>query len=631
MADPIKVSGVSLPGDNMDPAVIDAAAGNIRTVGTNVSTRGGTLQTTWQGLAASYHAPEQEKLFTAMTPATNQAAFFGTDMGTAATALETFATELETIKTAVAKIKSDATTFLSTIKNGQVTIPVTGPETRYATSATKDVAWDSQQDNVDTNNALIHRMNQQQEALWAAERTCANSLNAISGTAFVGTANPETGKGGYGYTDLPDNAQMPWGSSVSRREDCSERMAKGFFVDGLFNGLVQGVTSLVGFSWTGPDGVGFSWSTFGHAWEGVGKLATATSPLAIPLSMMPGPVGDWTRSSQKATTQLVTGLVGIDPYAKDPYAAWHHDAARTFGSSLFNVASFIVPETKVGNIGKVGEAGGDVARVAEGTSKVGRVINLAADGAKWMKGVTLDGLSTITGKIGDFGKTFTFGDHTIPKVERDELDTGHTNLGGHDHTDAPPARTDVGAHGDGTGTPHTNPAEHTPVNDPALAKHSSEVKAQVDQIKHDIEPELQKQADAAWQHALARAKSEGIAHPSAQRLGTYAHTSLEDWLRGHRDDLIDPKSGYRIEPEASFDVNGPVASGEKGSIRPDIVIVRETASGGSEVVHVIDLKTGRASIGATWESKVQGWLDPLGPSETLRPHKVPPVAVPAGR
>ncbi len=33
----------------------------------------------------------------------------------------------------------------------------------------------------------------------------------------------------------------------------------------------------------------------------------------------------------------------------------------------------------------------------------------------------------------------------MPKVERDETGTGNTNLGGHDHADAPPARTDTGA------------------------------------------------------------------------------------------------------------------------------------------------------------------------------------------
>ncbi len=211
------------------------------------------------------------------------------------------------------------------------------------------------------------------------------------GRRAVGAADPKTGKGGYGYTDLPDNAEMPWGTAFRGKEDCSERMVKGFFVDGAFNGLVQGVTSLVGFSWTGPDGVGFQLVDSGSRLDGRGQAGDRAEPgRTIRCRSMPGPVGDWARSSEKATGPMVTGMVGIDPYAKDPFAAWHKDGARTAGSSLFNVASFVVPETKVGNIGKAGEVG-DVGRVAEGTSKAGRVINLATDGARLMKGVTLDG------------------------------------------------------------------------------------------------------------------------------------------------------------------------------------------------------------------------------------------------
>src|SRR4051794_41297332 len=89
----------SLPGDNMDPAGIDAAARNIRSVGTKAAHQGAVTLHTWQGLSASYHPPEQGTLFTAMNPAKATAETFGTQMGPAATALETFA-EGRTIKTA---------------------------------------------------------------------------------------------------------------------------------------------------------------------------------------------------------------------------------------------------------------------------------------------------------------------------------------------------------------------------------------------------------------------------------------------------------------------------------------------------------------------------------------------------
>ncbi|MBA8793646.1 hypothetical protein FHX74_001251 [Friedmanniella endophytica] len=696
MASPIKVEGVQLPGDNMDPDAIETAATNLKNTGHAVSTRGATVLTTWQGLSASYEAPEQELLFTSMNPAKTKAESFGTDMGTAASALNTFASEVRTIKAEVAKIKADAIAFLGTIKDGKVTVhhPAVYGGKASIPAHDSDEDWDSDQDTVDKNNALIHRLNDQQEKLWTAERTCANALNAICGAAAIGAADPnDPNSKGYGYTDLPDNAEMPWGHSVERKEGCAESVVKGFFVDGLWNGMVQGLTSLVGFSWSGPDGIGFSWSTFGHAWEGVAKLGTALSPTNYLMMMMPGPAGDWARSSNKALVQTVTGMVGIDPYAKDPFAAWKGNAWRTGGSTVFNIASFLVPESKVGTVGKVGEAG-DAAKLAETAGKTSRVLSFAGDAAKMIKGVTLDGLSKITSKFGDLGNLFKFGDDAkIPEVGRGDTGVNTTNVGGHGHADAPPARTPVddGAtahpttghgdstpttvgHGDGNAThpttghgdgtsptvghgdptnahpvpghgdgagPHpttghgegTNsapvPAEHTPVNDPSLSKSAPEVRTQVDQIKHDIQPELQKQADNALQHALARAKAEGVS-PTAQRTGTYAHTYLDRWIGAHADELVNPDAGYRVRAETSFDSTGAeVAQGTKGSIRPDIVIERQTGTGW-EVVDVMDLKTGKAGISTTWANKVHNWLDPLNPPSELRPNPIPPAPV-AGR
>ena len=456
MASPIQVSGVALPGDTMDPDAIEGAATNLSTTGSKVSATGNTVYTDWQGLSGVYHAPEQERLFNSVTPAKRAAERFGTEMGTAATALKTFAGEVRTIKAAVAAIKADALAFLGTIHGGQITRPITGPETRFATSATKDVAWDSDQGAVDANNALIHRMNDQQEALWRAERTCANALNAICGHAPIQAADPQhPNAGGYGYDDLPDNAQLPWGQSVERKEDCATRAVKGFFVDGAWNGMVQGLTSLVGFSWTGPDGIGFSWSTMGHAWLGVAHLVTMPGPLTMLLMpVLPKPIRDWENESEKTGVQMLAGMVGIDPYAKDPLAAWHQDAARTGGATAFNIFSFLVPETKAGTAGKAGRAG-EAGEVAAKASRASRVLSLPTDGVSWLKGVTLDGLSKISTKFGvDLTKAFKFNDDaTIPRVGRDELDTSHSNVGGHDHTDAPPARD-----GDRAGTHPATPA-----------------------------------------------------------------------------------------------------------------------------------------------------------------------------
>ena len=117
------------------------------------------LLATVAGLSASYHAPEQEKLFTSMTPAKTAAESFGTDMGTSATALDTFAESVRTIKAEVAKIKAEAHTFLGTIHDGKITVHSSGGYNPYAggnyPSSDHDEDWDSNQGAVDTNNKLI--------------------------------------------------------------------------------------------------------------------------------------------------------------------------------------------------------------------------------------------------------------------------------------------------------------------------------------------------------------------------------------------------------------------------------------------------------------------------------------------
>ena len=59
---------VSHAGDTVDPDAIDTAAGELRGVGTKVSTQGGTVLTSWQKISGSYDAPEENTLFHAMNP-----------------------------------------------------------------------------------------------------------------------------------------------------------------------------------------------------------------------------------------------------------------------------------------------------------------------------------------------------------------------------------------------------------------------------------------------------------------------------------------------------------------------------------------------------------------------------------
>ena len=457
MATPINTE--VMPGDLMTPATIDMAAWSIRQVGTQVSTQGGRVVTAWQQISGSYEAPEAQTLFASMNPVKTKAEAFGTDVGTVATALETFAEEVRTIKAAVAAIRADAASFLGGITGGKITrtdIVAHGEPYKH------EVDWDSDQTTVDANNKLIHRTNDQQEALWAAERKCANAIYDVIGHTHVDAASDANCGQGYGVTDIPDNAKMPWGSSVERKEGCGEKVVKGVVVDGL-GGMAEGLTSLVGISWSGPDGFGWSASTLGNTWKGVGMLAVGAVVNSLPggqvlVQFMPGPVGTFLQSGSKALNQTVAGLVAIDPYAEDPFAKWKDDPWRAGGSSVFNIVTLFAAPTKIGNAGRAGRAGelaADAGRVGEGTGLAARAARAAETALSKVKTPTIEVLDRLFKKadLDNAIKVSTDVKVDVPSVGRHEVNTEHPNVGNHVNHDAPPAR-------DVPDTPATHPS-HT--------------------------------------------------------------------------------------------------------------------------------------------------------------------------
>jgi hypothetical protein len=196
-----------------------------------------------------------------------------------------------------------------------------------AGASTRTIEWHEDQDSVNTNNDLISRTNDQQEALWKAERTCANAIRALVGLSPISAAS-ESNPDGYGVDSIPDGTDMPWGAKVERTENCGEKVVHGV-ADGV-GGMIGGFANLIGFKYTG-DGLwnqwdwewDWSWGNMGEAWLGVGKFvvgaAVLSNPAGWPQLAMPGPVGDFMRDSAKTTSGAVVGLVGIDIYAEDPF------------------------------------------------------------------------------------------------------------------------------------------------------------------------------------------------------------------------------------------------------------------------------------------------------------------------
>jgi hypothetical protein len=337
MPDPIDPSAI--PGDNLRPDMVEIAAGEIKTIGDEVSDQGGVVVSTWQRLAHHYEAPEAATLFGVMDPVKTNAETFGSNVDRVSSALKTYAAEVEPIKAELAKIKADADNFVASIAGGV-------EKTTYsrAGAITTTVEWHEDQDSVDANNDLIRRANAQMVLLWAAERKCANAIYDIIGFPHIeaaGDSNPN----GYGVNEIPDGAETPWGKTVERSESCGEKAAKGvghFVWDGVIVGgiwgTVEGLGSLT-LGYNPQTGEWFDGSTYGAAWSNLGKLAVGlavTSPLTMPLiANMPGPAGKFLRDCQMTVVNAGKGLIAWDKWKDDPAAA--------AGEATFNIASIIIP------------------------------------------------------------------------------------------------------------------------------------------------------------------------------------------------------------------------------------------------------------------------------------------------
>src|SRR5690606_15729995 len=202
--------------------------------------------------------------------------------------------------------------------------------------------WADDDDKRNKNNSLITQVNDQMVALWTAERECANAIYDLFHHPHIeaaSEANPE----GYGVTDIPDDAEMPWGSHVEEPENCIEATAgavKGFVWDGLIVGGIWGTikglgTLVLGYNpetgeWFSGDAYAAAWSNLGMM--GVGLLNTATLGLA---GKLPGATGEFFRNGTDTLVTAGKGMIAWDKWSDDPAAA--------AGESVFNVGTFFIP------------------------------------------------------------------------------------------------------------------------------------------------------------------------------------------------------------------------------------------------------------------------------------------------
>ncbi len=385
------IDPTAIPGAELDPTMVEISANQMRLIGNDVSTQGGTVLTTWQKLAQHYEAPESATLFAVMDPVKTNAETFGSNVDTVSTALNTYAAEVEPIKAELAKIKIEAQSFVSSVADG-----VEKKTVGRGGVITENISWDEDEDSVNANNELISRVNAQMVLLWAAERKCANAIYDIIGFPHVEAAD-DANPNGYGVNEIPEGAEMPWGAAVERTESCGEQAVgavKGFVWDGVIVGGVWGTVKGLGtlvLGYNPATGDWFSGDSYGAAWSNVGMLAFGlgtAGPLAIAGSAMPGPVGDFFRKGQETVVNAGKGLIAWDKWQDDPAAA--------AGESVFNVASILVP---VGAATAPVRAGASTtaaavrtaARVIDVMDPASAVVRLGAAGAR----VTLPAVSDL--------------------------------------------------------------------------------------------------------------------------------------------------------------------------------------------------------------------------------------------
>lgn len=416
-----------IPGASLDPDAVETAAADLKTQAALVRDAGTDVKTTWSGLTYAYTAPESATLLSVMDPVAADTDKFADDLERVSAALSAFAADLRVIKSALDSVRRDATTFRRTISG--------------------DDEWNQNQDHIDTNNALRGRVAAEQVRLWEAERTCANAIRAIDCIEPWHVRTGEDDGFSYGYAEIGDDAEMPWGNPVQREDECPKSAAVGvkrFVWDGIVVDIVgEGLLGIGGLVGLGTDG--WSLETLSTTWGGLGALI-GRDPAS----------GDWAwGTAGEAWAGTGKAFVAWDMWAEDP--------ARAAGTLVGNVA-LTVFTAGIGGVAKgasiAGRSGTFMANAARTASVVNKLIDpldLATGAAVALKGIDL---KTLTAALGDgvtnLSSTLK---HTLRGVDVDvhvDLPNGHLDIPGIREVNPAPPRGGLDLDGNRTVVPEAN-------------------------------------------------------------------------------------------------------------------------------------------------------------------------------
>lgn len=378
---------------DLDPSRVNDSATGLRTMGTAVADKTGTVKTTWDRLSGCYRAPEQEKVFAVMSPAVTSAGELKSHFSDVAKHLDTYASALAGIKPRLADLERRAREFRASVIDG-VWVDASdsadagfGDHVKWAfdwvpgvDERRVKVPWNEDGDTVQKNTDLLEEYGRILADISTASATCANAVNGLVTNMCVA---PVEAIPAEAFTN--PEAPMPWGNPVVEDRNCRESVGHGGYEWG--KGLVQGVGMLV-VGYNPENGDWFSGDAYGQSWGGLGDLVGS-------LVLMASPVG-WVAAGMAATGNNNNGfsdfmydravvlrnaggsLVGWDPNAKDGWHQWKEDGLATGTGTVLNIGTLFIP-----GAGEV-SAGLKATSIAAKLAKItGGITEFAVQGGSW--------------------------------------------------------------------------------------------------------------------------------------------------------------------------------------------------------------------------------------------------------
>ena len=379
---------------DLDTTKITGAADDLRSMGSTVDSRTDEIKTTWGGLTGCYEAPEQAEVYALMNDPATASEDVKDTFGKMAGYLDTYAAELETIKPKLADFEKRAQAFRDEVIDG-VWVNATEASDAglgdYAKAVgnwfvgndqeRKKVPWYEDGDTVAKNEAFVKEIGGIYATVSAAAATCATGINGL-------TSLPAEEKKVEGIPEAAfyDPASpMPWGSPREEDRNCPESVGHGAYQFG--KNTVEGLGQLI--SYNPETGKWGDWGHAGQTWMGTGNVLLSLAVTGIgtvgftQLMKATGngdnPVVQWLDERHQVASTVVTGLVGIDLNADDPFHRWKEDGVATFTESFLNVGTMFIPGAgQAGAAVKVAGLGSKLARVT------GAVADFAVPGGSWL-------------------------------------------------------------------------------------------------------------------------------------------------------------------------------------------------------------------------------------------------------